>query len=145
MAKEERKQFGSSLQFILSCIGYAVGLGNIWRFPMLAYENGGGSFMIPYLTCSFMIGFPMLYLELSLGQYSQSGPATVYGKMRPYAQGLGWGMAITSLLVSIYYNVIVSWVLVFIVTIFMGESRNWALCENYWNDQSLLCIITSKY
>uniref|UniRef100_A0AC34FYW4 Uncharacterized protein n=1 Tax=Panagrolaimus sp. ES5 TaxID=591445 RepID=A0AC34FYW4_9BILA len=79
----------------------------------------------------------MLYLELSLGQFSQSGPATVHGKIRPYAQGVGWGMAVLSLLVSVYYNVIVAWTLVFIVSIFMGQSKNWALCGNDWNDQTL--------
>ena len=87
-----RKQFGSPIQFILSCVGYAVGLGNIWRFPYLAFQHGGGAFLLPYLCCSFIIGLPILYLELSLGQFSKAGPAVVHGRLRPYAQGIGWGL-----------------------------------------------------
>lgn len=110
----ERAQWDSGIQFILTCIGYAVGLGNIWRFPSLAYENGGGklsrtyadnidslgAFLIPYLTCSFVVGFPLLYLEMSLGQFSKAGPAVVYGRIRPLFQGIGWCMASLSLMVS---------------------------------------------
>ncbi|KAH7718391.1 SNF-5 protein [Aphelenchoides avenae] len=86
MAETKRAQWDSGLLFIFTCVGYAVGLGNIWRFPSLAYENGGGAFLIPYLTCSMLIGFPMLYLEMSLGQFSNTGPAVVYGRIRPLFQ-----------------------------------------------------------
>jgi solute carrier family 6 GABA transporter-like protein 6/8/11/12/13 len=71
----------------MSVISFAVGLGNIWRFPALVYEHNGGAFLIPYFTCSFVIGFPMLYMELSLGQFTRVGPAVVYGRIRPFLQG----------------------------------------------------------
>ncbi|CAK5079812.1 unnamed protein product [Meloidogyne enterolobii] len=83
----ERAQWSSDWQFILTCIGYAVGLGNLWRFPSLAYEHGGGAFLIPYLICSFIVGLPLLHLEMSLGQFSQSGTAVVYGRIRPLFHG----------------------------------------------------------
>ena len=98
-----RPQWNSSFQFMLAAVSYAVGLGNIWRFPALAYENGGFSFLISYLFVSFIIGFPLLYLELSLGQYARAGPAVLHGRIRPLFQGLGWGMVIMAILVCIYY------------------------------------------
>ncbi|CAD5211790.1 unnamed protein product [Bursaphelenchus xylophilus] len=129
----ERAQWDSGIQFILTCIGYAVGLGNIWRFPSLAYEHGGGAFLIPYLSCSFLVGFPLLYLEMSLGQFSRSGPAVLYGRIRPVYQGIGWCMAGISLMVAIYYNVIVAWTMVYLYVLVMGRSKEWSSCRNEFN------------
>ncbi|KAL3097507.1 hypothetical protein niasHS_003955 [Heterodera schachtii] len=132
-SSSDRAQWGSAWQFILVCIGYAVGLGNLWRFPSLAYEHGGGAFLVPYLTCSFLVGFPLLFLEMSLGQFSRSGPAVVHGRIRPLFQGVGWSMATISLMVSIYYNVIVGWVLIYIWIIVSGRSSDWSSCTNSFN------------
>uniref|UniRef100_A0A914DR86 Transporter n=2 Tax=Acrobeloides nanus TaxID=290746 RepID=A0A914DR86_9BILA len=129
----ERTQWNSQTQFLLSCIGYAVGLGNIWRFPSLAYENGGGAFLIPYLCCSFFFGLPILYLELSLGQFAKAGPAVVYGRIRPLFHGVGWGMSALSLLVAIYYNVIVAWVLIYLFVVVTGRYHQWSSCMNDFN------------
>lgn len=92
-----------------------------------------GAFLIPYLTCSFVVGFPLLYLEMSLGQFSRAGPAVVYGRLRPLFQGIGWCMASLSLMVSIYYNIIVSWILIYLYIIFTGRSDEWASCRNDFN------------
>ncbi|KAK0427487.1 hypothetical protein QR680_010255 [Steinernema hermaphroditum] len=134
-AEDNRGQWNSDLQFILACVGYSVGLGNIWRFPMLAYENGGGAFLIPYLLCSFVVGFPILYLEMSLGQFARTGPATVFRKLAPAFQGIGWGQAITSLLVAVYYNVIVGWTLLYLFGIVTGRTYEWGSCENAFNSE----------
>lgn len=128
-----RQQWSSNLQFIMACVSYAVGLGNIWRFPSLAYENGGGAFLIPYLIVSFCFGFPLLYLELVLGQYARAGPAVLHGRIRPLLQGLGWGMVIMSILVSIYYNVIVAWSLMYLFILITGRSHWWSSCEQDYN------------
>ena len=69
--EEERENWGSKWEFIFSCIGLSVGIGNVWRFPELAYRNGGASFLIPYFVILLLIGKPMYYLELALGQFSQ--------------------------------------------------------------------------
>lgn len=64
----------------------SVGLGNIWRFPFTAYENGGGAFLIPYVIVLFIIGKPMYYLEMILGQFSSSGSVKVW-ELNPLLRG----------------------------------------------------------
>ena len=66
----ERGQWNSKADYLFTCIGYAVGLGNICRFPYLTYENGGGAFVIPYMIMLLLVGIPIVFMETSLGQYS---------------------------------------------------------------------------
>jgi SNF family Na+-dependent transporter len=75
MSKEEEKResWGNHCDFFLSSLGLAVGLGNVWRFPYIAYTNGGGSFLIPYIFMLFLAGFPLLFVEQSIGQYAKVG------------------------------------------------------------------------
>ncbi|KAJ4929816.1 hypothetical protein JOQ06_018837 [Pogonophryne albipinna] len=103
-----REQWGGKYEFLLSCIGYCVGLGNVWRFPYLCYRNGGGVFLIPYFIMLFVTGVPLFLMELSLGQYGAAGPITVW-KCCPLLKGIGIGMLCVSCLVCLYYNVIIAW------------------------------------
>ena len=84
---EERETWGSTVSFILACIGYAVGLGNIWRFPYLAYKSGGGAFLVPYFVMLILCGIPLLYMELAVGQYTRRGPIGALGKLCPILKG----------------------------------------------------------
>ena len=63
----ERQEWTSPVQFLLSCVSMAVGLGNVWRFPFTAYQNGGGAFLLPYLLVLLLIGRPLYFMELALG------------------------------------------------------------------------------
>ncbi|KAI6182226.1 Snf-9 [Aphelenchoides bicaudatus] len=127
-----RPTWSTSFQFFFTITSYAVGLGNVWRFPALVYEQGGGAFLIPYFFCSFLVGFPLLYLELSLGQFSRSSPAIVFGRIKPILQGNGWAMVCLSFLVSIYYNMIVAWSIIFLFSIVTGTAT-WDTCTNDYN------------
>ncbi|XP_033119227.1 sodium- and chloride-dependent neutral and basic amino acid transporter B(0+)-like isoform X3 [Anneissia japonica] len=128
---EDRGKWGSKADFLLSCLGYAVGLGNVWRFPYLCYENGGGAFLIPYAIMLVFAGLPVFFMEVSLGQYSSSGPATAW-KISPMFRGIGYGMILVSALVGIYYNVIIMYALYYMFAS-MRKTLPWTNCDNTWN------------
>lgn len=106
---KERSQWGTRAGFILAAIGSAVGLGNIWRFPAVAYENGGGAFFIPYLFALLTAGIPILVLEFTMGhKYRGSAPLT-YRRMNKKVEGVGWWAVMVAFVIATYYSVIIAW------------------------------------
>ncbi|KAJ9576851.1 hypothetical protein L9F63_006625, partial [Diploptera punctata] len=85
----KRPQWSNSLEFLMSCIAMSVGLGNIWRFPYTAFKNGGGAFLIPYIIVLFIIGKPLYYMEMALGQFIAGGPVKVWN-LSPALRGLAF-------------------------------------------------------
>uniref|UniRef100_T1J7F0 Transporter n=1 Tax=Strigamia maritima TaxID=126957 RepID=T1J7F0_STRMM len=128
---EERDHWGSKVEFLLSCLSYAIGLGNVWRFPYLVYRNGGGAFLIPYFVMLTTAGIPLFFLELAFGQYASEGPITIW-KISPLFQGLGYAMFLVSALVGIYYNMIIGWTWYYLFNSFT-EILPWSSCDNDWN------------
>jgi len=126
-----RGHWGSRAEFILSCIGYSVGLGNVWRFPFLAYANGGGAFLIPYIIILVLVGKPMYFMEAAIGQYSQVGPLAMWSQLLPGSVGIGAGMVIISVIVAIYYNVIMAYCLFYLFNSF-GPVLPWTVCDESW-------------
>lgn len=106
---ENRGQWQSRTSFILAAVGSAVGLGNVWRFPYVAYQSGGGAFLIPYFIALFTAGIPMLILEMGLGQRLQSAAPGAFGAIRKNFQWFGWWAAGLSAGIVIYYSTILSW------------------------------------
>ncbi len=84
----EREKWGKKVEFFLSAIGYAVGLGNVWRFPYLAFKHGGGAFLIPYIFMLFICGMPLFFMELALGQHISLGPVSSWAAICPIAKGM---------------------------------------------------------
>ncbi|WP_168582247.1 sodium-dependent transporter [Gephyromycinifex aptenodytis] len=104
-----REQWSGQLGFLLAAIGSAVGLGNIWRFPGVAYTNGGGAFLIPYLVALLTAGIPILFLDYALGhRYRGSAPA-VFRRLARGAEPLGWFQTLIAFVITVYYAVVIAW------------------------------------
>ncbi|KAI3380950.1 hypothetical protein SNEBB_002547 [Seison nebaliae] len=134
-----RETWSGKLDFLLSIIGFAVDLANIWRFPYLCYKNGGGVFLIPYCIVLFMGGIPLFYMELALGQYNKLGAIACWRKICPLFKGVGYAVVLIAFYVDFYYNVILSWALYYF---FASFSRHlpWSSCDNWWNTEECFDI-----
>src|SRR5690606_7556349 len=99
---ENRPQWGTRMGFILAAAGSAIGLGNIWRFPAVAYENGGGAFFLPYLFALLTAGIPLLILEFAIGhKYRASAPGS-FAKINRKFQGIGWWQLVICFVIAVY-------------------------------------------
>ncbi|XP_064634434.1 sodium- and chloride-dependent glycine transporter 1-like isoform X2 [Lineus longissimus] len=128
----QRGNWSGKFDFLLSLLGYSVGLGNVWRFPYLAYSNGGGAFLIPFLLMLLLVGMPLMFMELAFGQYASLGPIAIFGKFCPLFSGLGYGMVIISGIVALYYNMIIAWTLFYMFASFTSELP-WETCKPEWS------------
>uniref|UniRef100_A0A3Q1AV03 Transporter n=1 Tax=Amphiprion ocellaris TaxID=80972 RepID=A0A3Q1AV03_AMPOC len=107
--EEERPAWNSKLQYILAQVGFSVGLGNVWRFPYLCQKNGGGAYLVPYLILLILIGIPLFFLELAVGQRIRRGSIGVWNYISPRLGGIGFASCVVCFFVALYYNVIISW------------------------------------
>lgn len=105
----EKELWNSRLAFVLAAIGSSVGLGNVWRFPYIAYTNGGGAFLIPYFVALFTAGIPMLILEFSVGHWSRQGTPGSFKKIGKKWEWVGWWSSLVPLVIVTYYIVIMAW------------------------------------
>lgn len=117
-AEPEREAWGTRVSFLLAAIGSAIGTGNVWRFPYLCYAYGGGGFLIPYFCSLFILGIPLMLLELALGQFRQKGFVECMMEVHVGLSGLAWATVINSFLSCTFYNVIMAWSLVYLVNCF---------------------------
>ncbi|KMQ97973.1 sodium- and chloride-dependent glycine transporter 2-like protein [Lasius niger] len=132
----ERGTWTGKFDFLLSLLGYSVGLGNVWRFPYLCYSNGGGAFLIPFTVMLVIAGLPLMFMELSLGQYASLGPVAAYKQFCPLLCGLGYGMVLVSSVVMLYYNLIIAWTLYYMfASVLGGWELPWSKCEKEWSTE----------
>ncbi|MDD7385063.1 MAG: sodium-dependent transporter [Actinomycetaceae bacterium] len=105
----ERERWSGQFGFIVSAVGSAIGLGNIWRFPGVAYTNGGGAFMIPYVIALLTAGIPILLLDYSIGHRYQGSAPTAFHRMKRWMESLGWLQVMICVVITCYYAVILAW------------------------------------
>lgn len=119
---ESRSNWGTRAGFILAAVGSAIGLGNIWRFPTVAYENGGGAFFIPYLFALLTAGIPILIMEFTMGHKHRGSAPLTFKRMNKKSEFIGWWAVLVAFVISTYYAVIVAWAMSYSVFAF---NQNW--------------------
>eukprot|EP00659_Diplonema_papillatum_P020703 gene20703-31903_t len=108
----------SSLDYMISLMGYAIGIGNLWRFPYLVGRWGGGSFVLAYLICLVLVASPMYFLELTWGQSTRRSTMNCFRTMHPRWVGIGWTSCVMITYVLTYYNMLLSYSCVYLVNSF---------------------------
>ncbi len=132
----EREQWGSRVGFILAAVGSAVGLGNIWRFPYVVYENGGGAFLIPYFFALLTAGIPILVLEFGIGHKFKGSAPLSFRRILGKSEWLGWWQVLISFVIITYYVVIIAWAMSytwFSTNLQWGEDTKGFLFTEYLN------------
>ena len=113
----KREVFGSRNVFILAAIGSAVGLGNIWRFPYVAYSNGGGAFILPYLVALLTAGIPLLFFDYAIGHRYRASPPLAMRRLgrAKWVETLGWWQVLVCFIIAVYYAAILAWASMYFV------------------------------
>ncbi len=139
MSQHNRSNFGSKLGVILATAGSAVGLGNVWRFPYLAGENGGAAFILLYILCVLLLGIPCMICEFAVGRHSHTNAARAFQKM---SNGTPWGLigyvgVLTGVLITGYYAVVAGWCGHYVFASAIGHlDGNPEYFKQYFNDIS---------
>uniref|UniRef100_A0A3B4AQ63 Uncharacterized protein n=1 Tax=Periophthalmus magnuspinnatus TaxID=409849 RepID=A0A3B4AQ63_9GOBI len=121
----DRPKWDNKAQYLLTCVGFCVGLGNVWRFPYLC-QSHGGAFMIPFLILLVLEGIPLLYLEFAIGQRLRKGSVGVWRSINPYLTGVIASLMV-SFLVGMYYNTIMAWIMWYLFNSFQSPLP-WSQC-----------------
>uniref|UniRef100_A0A8C7UNS0 Transporter n=1 Tax=Oncorhynchus mykiss TaxID=8022 RepID=A0A8C7UNS0_ONCMY len=137
-----RETWSKKMDFLLSVIGYAVDLGNVWRFPYICYQNGGGAFLLPYMLMAVFGGVPLFYMELALGQFHRSGCISIWKHICPIFKGVGFAICIIALYIAFYYNTIMAWALYYLLASFR-PTLPWTTCSNPWNTVNCLRYLST--
>ncbi|XP_068148103.1 sodium-dependent nutrient amino acid transporter 1 [Drosophila tropicalis] len=138
--QKPRDNWGSSLEFLMSCIALSVGLGNVWRFPFTALENGGGAFLVPYLVVLFLVGKPIYYMEMLLGQFSSRGVVGVFD-FSPLMRGVGYAQLFALGVLATYYASVMALTLRYFFDSFAIELP-WSYCRPEWLSEG--CVNASS-
>lgn len=139
---QERSLWSSRFAFIMVTAGAAVGLGNIWKFPYVAGNNGGGAFVVTYLLCTLLVGIPAMIAELLIGRFGRKNAVNTLASVAKAAnhstrwEGLGWLGCLTLLMVLSFYSVVSGWSIAYLFYAFKGTFVNISAVEivQLWNN-----------
>ena len=119
-----RERLGSRLGFILLSAGCAIGCGNVWKFPWMVGENGGGAFVLVYLLCLVLLGLPAMTMEFALGRAAQASPVRMYQKLEKPGQKWhlhGYAALIGNVCLMAFYTVVTGWMMYYFVSFLTGN------------------------
>ncbi|XP_067649831.1 sodium-dependent dopamine transporter-like [Haliotis asinina] len=131
------------LDYLITLLGGSIGSGSLIKFPYLCMRNGGGAFLIPYAIFTFLGAIPCVFLEMVIGQLSQSGPINVWNLCPPF-KGIGSGIATVMWLYVTYYMAIFAWFMYYFYHSFIGKLP-WASCDNSWNTPACITNIDNSF
>jgi len=133
-AEVQEREEVSGVDYMLGLLGYAIGIGNLWRFPYLVGKWGGGAFVLAYLTCLFMVAIPACLVEMVIGQYTRQSTMNCFKMLHPRWLGLGYCQAVMLFIVIGYYNVLLAYACIYIVGS-LSDPLPWAAdSASYWNN-----------
>ena len=124
---ENRERLGSRLGFIMLSAGCAIGCGNVWKFPWMCGQNGGGSFMLIYVICLLVLGLPAMIMELSVGRAAQTSPLYMYQKLAKNGRGwkyFGAVCLIGNIALIAFYSVVSGWIIYYFLRFLTGQTSN---------------------
>ena len=129
---QERERLGSRLGFIMLSAGCAIGCGNVWKFPWMCGQNGGGSFMLLYILCLLVLGLPVMVMEFAVGRAAQASPIYMYQRLEK--PGQRWGLfGVFSLIGNIalmaFYTVVTGWILYYFVKFLTGQNADFGFAQ----------------
>ena len=129
---QERERLGSRLGFIMLSAGCAIGCGNVWKFPWMCGQNGGGSFMLLYILCLLVLGLPVMVMEFAVGRAAQASPIYMYQRLEK--PGQKWGLfgvisLIGNIAIMAFYTVVTGWILYYFVKFLTGQHADFGFAQ----------------
>uniref|UniRef100_A0AAR2M0H2 Transporter n=1 Tax=Pygocentrus nattereri TaxID=42514 RepID=A0AAR2M0H2_PYGNA len=137
-----RGGWDSKVEYFLAQVGFSVGLGNVWRFPYLCHQNGGGAFLLLYIVLMVLVGVPLFFLELAAGQHIRQGSIGVWRHISPKLVGIGYSSCVVCFFVALYYNVIIGWSIFYLLNSFQSPLP-WEKCPREGNNTVAECAASS--
>nr|XP_014102037.1 sodium-dependent serotonin transporter [Bactrocera oleae]XP_036230703.1 sodium-dependent serotonin transporter [Bactrocera oleae] len=144
VTERNRETWSQKAEFLLAVIGFAVDLGNVWRFPYICYQNGGGAFLIPYCVMLIFGGLPLFYMELALGQFHRCGCLSIWKRICPALKGVGYAICLIDVYMGMYYNTIIGWAVYYLFASFTS-TLPWTSCGNSWNTNSCMPVTNENF
>uniref|UniRef100_A0A671LIB5 Transporter n=2 Tax=Sinocyclocheilus TaxID=75365 RepID=A0A671LIB5_9TELE len=137
-----RDGWDSKVEYFLAQVGFSVGLGNVWRFPYLCHQNGGGAFILLYVLLMVLVGVPLFFMELAAGQSIRQGSIGVWRHISPKLVGIGYSSCVVCFFVALYYNVIIGWSIFYLGSSFQYPLP-WENCPTEGNSTVKECAASS--